>query len=131
MNNKIELNEIIFIGDSLTDRGTLNHRMLGHVLPMRRISELNARSPLGRFTNGMTWSDDTIAKVANRLIISDLKDRYGMDCTDIADGIIHRDTRVTAPIAKNYNLHDDQGVTYKGQKFARNYSEGGLSSHSY
>lgn len=131
MSNKIEFNEIVFMGDSLTDRGTLNHRMLGHVVPMRRISELNGRSPLGRFTNGFTWSDDTIAKVANRLIISDLKKKYGMDSTDIADGIIHRDNRVVDPIAKNYNLRDDQGVTYKGQKFARNYSEGGLSSHSY
>lgn len=131
MEQKPEFNEIVYMGDSLTDQGAANERMIGHVLPLRRISGLHGLSPLGRFTNGLTWSDNTSAKIANKLTIDELKKTHRMDSTDIADAVIDRNKKVADSVRKNYHLRDDQAVKYKGYEVTRNYAEGGLSSHSY
>lgn len=70
-----KIHHIVLMGDSLSDRGTMDHRRLLGFIPMDGISGLKAKSPRGRFTNGFTWSDDIFVDFANEFGIKQLKKR--------------------------------------------------------
>ncbi|CDZ77926.1 Phosphatidylcholine-sterol acyltransferase precursor [Legionella massiliensis] len=120
------ISHFVMLGDSLTDRGTANRRKI-----LRYITELERKSPKGRFTNGYTWSDHISARLISEFIIRELKTEAGMSPSDIADAIIHNEPRVKELVHGSYSLGDDLCVKYKGSDFVRNYDEGGLTSHDY
>lgn len=153
------ISHIVMMGDSLSDRGTLNNRYLLGFIPMSWLSGLAKNSPSGRFTNGYTWSDALSAKIISRFIIDDFtqqttskKEGY-RDCTDIADDVLHHrkkkrnirqwdstdtsdaviasDYRIHNKINYGYRLNDNLRVQYQGLDFVRHYMEGGLTSHDY
>jgi phospholipase/lecithinase/hemolysin len=126
-----KISHFVMMGDSLSDRGTLNKKKLFGFIPMSRLSGLSKDSPLGRFTNGLTWGDNFSAIMANKFIVNSLKKELHMDSTDIADAMISGDARVNNPVDNSYNLKDDKGVKYNGKDLVRNYTEGGLTAHSY
>jgi phospholipase/lecithinase/hemolysin len=128
---KANISYFIVMGDSLSDRGTLERRKLLGFIPMGWLTGLDKESPKGRFTNGLTWDDDLSATMANKFTIHSLKKEYGMGSRDISEGVINGDPRVKNVLQNNYNLDDDRRVKYKGKDMVRNYSEGGLTSHSY
>ncbi|WP_237759015.1 SGNH/GDSL hydrolase family protein [Legionella birminghamensis] len=119
------------MGDSLTDRGTINNKYLWGCIPMKWITGLDKKSPDGRFTNGYAWSDHLSAGIAENFIIREVGKEYKMDASDISDAVISHDRRVREHVQNSYDLDDDLVVRYKGVDFVRNYSEGGLSAHDY
>ncbi|WP_242602185.1 SGNH/GDSL hydrolase family protein [Legionella nagasakiensis] len=127
----IQIKHIIMMGDSLSDRGTLNKRFLFGCIPMSYISGLNKYSPDGRFTNGLVWSDHVTASIASDFTIKRLQKKRHMDDTDIADAVIARDKRILHAIYDSYSLDDDRFVNYRGKVWVRSYCEGGLMSHDY
>ncbi|VVC75314.1 hypothetical protein AQUSIP_06030 [Aquicella siphonis] len=68
-NNKPTISHFVMMGDSLSDRGTMDRRKLFGVIPMSWLSGLAGRSPRGRFTNGFAWSDYISAMLADEFII--------------------------------------------------------------
>lgn len=98
--SKTRISRFVALGDSLSDRGTMNNRYLMGFLPMSSLSGLSGTSPRGRFTNGYTWLDCFIANIATKLSIQtarddkrsaeqkkidDVKGRMNLD--KVADGI--------------------------------------------
>lgn len=127
----INIVHIAILGDSLTDRGTMDHRYLFDLIPMSFLSGLAGHSPYGRFTNGFTWSDFLSAMLADEFIINILKNKYGLDDTDIADAVLSHDPHAEKLLFKAYSLDNDRFVQFEGQDFIRCYDEGGLSAHDY
>jgi hypothetical protein len=155
------ISHVVMMGDSLSDRGTLDHRYLLGVIPMAWLSGLTTKSPQGRFTNGFAWSDHISAMFINEFIIeSTAKNhipaghkKYKFDASSLAYSILtqpqskpHASLKLdTTDIADNvitsrqfqhtvehsYTLDNDLYVQYRGRDFVRNYDEGGLTSHSY
>lgn len=125
------ISHFIMMGDSLSDRGTMNHRYLFYFIPMSILSGLAGHSPRGRFTNGYAWSDHIATMLANQFMINELKEKLGMDSGDIADAIIAKDARVMALIRNDYSLDDDGFIQFEGRDFVRSYDEGGLTAHDY
>lgn len=119
------ITRIITQGDSLTDRGTANRRLI-----LRYLSDLHNKSPRGRFTNGYTWSDHISARFISDFLISHFK-RLGLRATEISDAILTGDAKVENLIQQSYSLDNDLYVKYKGHEFVRTYDEGGLTSHDY
>lgn len=153
------ISHIVMMGDSLSDRGTLNNRYLLGFIPMRWLSGLAGKSPNGRFTNGYTWSDALSAKIISQFIIEDFtqqtrtkKEQYQdstdvadqvinkrkpknktvqWDLTDAADAVIASDSRIYNKINFGYRLNDNLRIQYQGLDFVRNYMEGGLTAYDY
>lgn len=150
------ISRFITEGDSLSDRGTLNKRRILGLIPMSWVSGLNKESPLGRFTNGLTWDDHVTAMFANVFMLNEFKDPSTPDkpsielealdlaggknrpkqnlflkTEDITDALINGDAQVNKVIQNSYSLNDDRQVTFKGQNLSRNYNEGGLTAYDY
>ncbi len=145
-----KISRYVTIGDSLSDRGTMWDRYLMGFIPMRWLSGLIGDSPQGRFTNGLAWIDHAVAMFSNEFIINELKNPHkksalsnaldlagdkksypGWDDSDIADGVVYKDKRLTKLIKDSYNLNDDRKISYKGENLVRSYNEGGLTSFNY
>lgn len=99
MNNPPSISYFVMMGDSLSDRGTMDHRRLLNLIPMKWLSGLAHKSPEGRFTNGLTWLDDVSALVAEQFTINTLEgygfeDKNFLDATDVADGILTHDRTI-------------------------------------
>lgn len=131
MKTRHRIRYIVMMGDSLTDRGTLEKRRLLDFIPMSWLSGLDGKSPFGRFTNGYTWSDAFSSSLVNKLTIKNLERKRRLDASDIADGIIDGDPHIDPIIHRNYTLDDDRGVEYQGREFVRSFAEGGLTAHDY
>lgn len=129
MHTRPEITMIAALGDSLTDRGTLNDKYLGFI-PMRLVSGLQGKSPQGSFTNGFAWSDHLAVILMNEFIINKLKRENQFDDMDIVDAIIRQDDCIKE-IKSYYNLQNDKAVKYKGEEFFLSFSEGGLTSYDY
>ncbi|KTD37188.1 SGNH/GDSL hydrolase family protein [Legionella oakridgensis] len=127
----VQIKHIIMMGDSLSDRGTLNKTFLFGCIPMRYLSGLNKHSPDGRFTNGLVWSDHVTASIASDFTIKRLQKKWQLDDKDIADAVIARDKRILRAVYDSYSLDDDRFVNYRGKVWVRSYCEGGLMSHDY
>lgn len=126
-----DVSHVVIMSDSLSDTGTMWKKVAYGIIPMKIPSGLAKDSPRGRFTNGYAWSDDISAILANKFTIDALKKKYSIDSTDIADAIITNVEYVKDAVHDSYNLQNDKGVKYNGLDLVRNYSEGGLMSHSY
>lgn len=150
--------QYLMLGDSLTDRGSLDHRNALGFLPMRWLSGLSKTSPRGRFTNGYTWADylisetideqekkqmrqsnrsaltRSISMVFDAEMISDeiITQRYNNET-----GVFHQnvddisDQVITGRLHPDYTLNDDKKAVFKGQLVARSYAEGGLTAYDY
>lgn len=128
---KKKISHIIMMGDSLSDRSTVDRRYILGFIPMSLLSGLHGASPKGRFSNGYVWADVISSFFASDFLIKEFKEQYGYSNDDIADAIIHHDKRVTDQIKYDYNLDDDLYVKYEGRDFIRSYDEGGLSAYDY
>ncbi len=156
-----KISRFVMMGDSLSDRGTLARRYLCWVFSMSYLSGLSQHSPLGRFTNGLAWTDHVSAMVADQFIIGEaernpdnLKPEDSTDLSDdvldgemhtrakphqptpqasadLADDVLGRDPRIAKLVENSYFLDNDRTVRYKGQDFVRNYDEGGLTAYDY
>jgi phospholipase/lecithinase/hemolysin len=90
------ISHIVMMGDSLSDRGTMDHRYLFGIIPMAWVAGLTSKSPQGRFTNGYAWSDHLSAMLVDEFIIHRAEHKHAagehkreqLDPTDIADNII-------------------------------------------
>lgn len=126
-----QIKNIIMMGDSLSDRGTLNKTLLFGCIPMSLIGGLKGKSPEGRFTNGLVWSDHVSAKIASDFTIKRLQKKWHLDDTDVSDAVISHDNKIMSAIRDNYSLDDDNFVNYYGRLWVRSYCIGGLTSHDY
>lgn len=138
---KINIEYFLTLGDSLSDRGTLDKRKLFGIIPMDFLAGLSGRSPKGRFTNGFTWDDHLAAMIASEL------DRVAVErqqqpqerlepqdeqAADDGDAILTHQARVEKTLRKHaYALDDDLHVHYHGENLLDSYNEGGLTAHPY
>jgi len=127
----IKIKNLIMMGDSLSDRGTLNKTLLFGCIPMSYVSGLEGHSPDGRFTNGRVWSDHVSAQIASDFTIHRLQKKWHLDATDISDAVINGDRRVLKAIRDSYTLDDVKFINYNGKSWVRTYCAGGLTSHDY
>src|SRR5690348_16949398 len=109
---KYDISHIIMMGDSLSDRGRINHRLLFGIIPMRWVSGLEGVSPDGRFTNGLAWTDHLAASLANEFIIDKLEINKKYNASDIADAVINRDPKIEKMIHDYFNLKNDLFVKF-------------------
>lgn len=126
-----KISHVVILGDSLSDRGTMDRRYLFGFIPMAGVSGLKGKSPDGRFTNHYAWSDHLGGIFANKFIIGDIKKKTGADTADIADGIIDEDPTIKPLIEDIYSFDQDQKIDFKGRNLVRSYAEGGLTAHDY
>ncbi|WP_058534724.1 SGNH/GDSL hydrolase family protein [Legionella saoudiensis] len=126
-----KISHIVMMGDSLSDRGTVDKAQLFGCIPMAWFAGLIGTSPKGRFTNGYVWADVISAFFANDFLIKELKAKYGYSNDDLADAIIAKEKGVTDSLSYDYNLDNDLYVTFEGRDFIRSYDEGGLSAYNY
>lgn len=124
---KPEISYVITLGDSLSDRGTFYRRYLFGIIPLKNLSGLQNKSPLGRFANSYVWDDYVSAMMANKLLIRELKEKHRWDSSDIADAVLHRSPH----LGPRYTLTNDRAVHFGNRKIMRNYNEAGLTSHNY
>ena len=128
------ISNIIMMGDSLSDRGTMYKRQLFGLIPMSKLSGLQGRSPRGRFTNGYVWSDHLSSMLINAFVIQRIKKELKTLATpnDIADAIITHHEKIKKLVDQSYSLDNDQFINFlNDQDFVRNYDEGGLTAHDY
>ena len=107
MQEKVEITNILAIGDSLSDRGTMAKSALA------AFSGLWGTSPHGRFTNGFVWLDYFVRRL-----------RADTDVTAIAP---------TPSAPKSFfSFNNDEYVgTQKSPILARTYCVGGMTAHDY
>ncbi|KTD35676.1 putative thermolabile hemolysin [Legionella moravica] len=132
----IKISSFVVLGDSLSDRGTLNKRYAAGVLPMRIVSGLSSKSPRGRFTNGFLWGDYVTASTAEQFQIDSVRKKLNLDKSalsnaDISDYFISNHLSLGNHKLCDFSLNNDKHVLFQGQRFARFYCEGGLTSHNY
>lgn len=112
---KKKISHIITMGDSLSDRGEMEHRKLFDIIPMAILSGLSKRSPKGRFTTGLVWDDD----LANFIYKRDYAQKYGQK-------YLNNNIVMNNKILNNFNR-----VKFDNQTILRSYDEGGLTSYNY
>ncbi|QRN04140.1 phospholipase [Legionella sp. MW5194] len=127
---------IAFLGDSLSDRGTMDRRKLFGFIPMDYLSGLKGKSPRGRFTNGFLWGDFVAATTVEELEIQRARRQErlphsGQGNADLADALLTNDHGFKRRNENAFSLNDDLHVQYEGHRLARFYCEGGLTAHDY
>ena len=133
---KRKITHRIILGDSLSDRGTLDKREILGFIPMSYLSGLSSKSPRGRFTNGFLWGDFMAATAVEQLEINRLRRRRKLENTaranaDIADEIIANAHNMRNRNENAFSLGKDGEVLYEGHRFTRFYCEGGLTAHDF
>lgn len=101
---KPDVSRVVSMGDSLSDRDTLAKRYLFGVISLGWLTGLNAHSPLGRFTNGLVWTDYFSSMLAEDFLIHKESDKdasahqtVDFDAADEADDILtgdHKNHRI-------------------------------------
>ncbi|MFC7780384.1 SGNH/GDSL hydrolase family protein [Legionella taurinensis] len=127
---------IAFLGDSLSDRRTMDRRKLLGLIPMDYLSGLKSKSPRGRFTNGFLWGDFVAATTVEQLEIQRARRQErlphsGAGNADLADALLTNDHGFKRRNENAFSLNDDLHVLYEGHRLARFYCEGGLTAHDY
>ncbi|WP_028388182.1 SGNH/GDSL hydrolase family protein [Legionella fairfieldensis] len=164
INSKVEsplIKRLIFMGDSLSDRGTMEERKLLNIFSMAALSGLKEASPAGRFTNGYVWNDFFLSGLAEGFAIKIARRVFKKD-DDIADRIISNDQKLLKEIGQkpayhvkkrayadddichgkiihtyeepgchDFTLANDKGMRYRGKTWARTNCEGGLTAANY
>ena len=125
----------IFIGDSLSDRGTLDHAKLLNIIPMSLFSGLVGKSPLGRFTNGLPWTDQLAVAGIEQLEIDHWRHVFKLrdnpvDNAELSDLLLST-VRMEQVNQKAFTLDDDTAVLYRGQRYVRSYCEGGATAYDW
>ena len=127
-----KISKIITMGDSLSDRGTLNSRYLFKTIPMSYLSGLAKHSPHGRFSNGLVWSDYLALMLSSDFSLKEFRKAFPTaDVTDIIDAILHSDSKSQSIFQKIGNLNSHDHVDYDGQDFIKNYNEAGMTAAHY
>jgi phospholipase/lecithinase/hemolysin len=138
-----KISHFVMIGDSLSDRGTFAQRYWCGLISLGSISGLSKCSPLGRFTNGLAWTDHLSAIIADQFIQEKEKepdpelseDHIDHDASDksteITNPSLPYDPKIAKLLKNSYFLDNDRAVRYRGHDFVRNYNEGGLTAHDY
>lgn len=121
---KTKIEGFVILGDSLTDRGTMDKRYLLGIIPMSVLSGLHGKSPKGRFTDYYTWADILAAQEAESFAIAARK-KKGEQSTEIGDDVI------THRLKQSFTLTDSTEVKYHGAGFIETFAEGGLTAHNY
>ncbi len=131
--NKNEINNIVVLGDSISDRGTIEKRELLGFIPMKLILMLTAHTHNGRFTNGYTWNDDLGVMLASGFIAEHFKNKHKhiIDDADLSDSIITKDKALMEEFYDTVSLKDDRVINYRNTHFIRTYCEGGMTSADY
>ena len=128
---KTVIRRINFMGDSLSDEGTFALRtILYGLVPKSVIADMD-KFPHGRFTNGYTWVDLLCELLVSKYLSKDLEERHRLESSDIADGIIDHDPVIEKEVRRENTLDIDTKADSEGERFARYYCEGGLTSHNY
>ncbi len=122
----------IFMGDSLSDRSTLDHLKLLDFIPMSLVSGLAGKSPRGRFTNGFLWVDMLGASTSEQFEIDHWRNASKLPDTgagnaDLADRLI-TEPRLLEQNRRAFTLDDDKNILYKGARYLRSYCEGGATA---
>lgn len=122
----------VFMGDSLSDRGTLDHLKLLGFIPMSVVAGLAGKSPRGRFTNGFLWVDMLGACEIGQLVIDYFRhllrlEDNAVDNADLADRLIC-DPQLLEINQRAFTLNDDRNIMFHGKRFIRSYCEGGATA---
>lgn len=136
MSAPIEIRHLVFLGDSLSDRGTFDKRMLFGFVPLRYFYEVGFDAPKGRFTNGFVWGDYFVTAVIEQFGIEDARRKLKIPHTargnaDLADAFLANDLQVQKKNEDSFSLNNDKHIFYKGSRFARFFCEAGLTSDNY
>lgn len=131
----IEINHLVFLGDSLSDRGTFNKREFLGFIPVKYINEVGY-SPRGRFTNGLVWGDYFCTSLIEQFEINQVRKILRLNTradgnADVADAFLTKDMKLLAVQRENFSLNSDKHILYKGRRFARFYCEAGLTAFNY
>ncbi|QLZ70021.1 hypothetical protein FOLKNPGA_02821 [Legionella sp. PC1000] len=132
----IKISRLVFLGDSLSDRGTFDKRLLFGFIPLADLYEIGYDAPRGRFTNGFVWGDYFVTAVIEQFEIdyARRKLRLPRDArgnADVADAILANDLHLQKKNKRAFSLNNDKHILYKGTRFARFYCEAGLTSSDY
>ncbi|CAM3076456.1 phospholipase/lecithinase/hemolysin [Legionella steigerwaltii] len=134
--SRIKISRLVVLGDSLSDRGTFNKRMLLGFIPLGDIYEVGFDAPRGRFTNGFVWGDYFVTAIIEEFEIEHARKKMKLTRdargnADIADAILANDRNLLRKNEKAFSLNSDKHILYKGERFARFYCEAGLTSYDY
>ena len=126
---------LVVLGDSLSDRGTIERRKLLGFIPMSLLSGLSSKSLNGRFTNGFLWGDYISTTIAEGFTIEHERRKLKLKDDDVANADISDEFLTNSQLHKKsenaFSLNDDQHVLFKGERFARYYCEGGLTAYDW
>ena len=126
------IKHLVVMGDSLSDRGTMDHRKLLGLIPMDTLSGLKAKAtPDGRFTNGYNWADDLAVRLAIQFELQEFRVQDGMTVEEVTEALDRGDKRVKDVINGSFFLADSQHIRFQGTDLMRSYAEGGLTAHDY
>lgn len=113
----VDIDELIILGDSLSDADNLSALM-------QLIAGLG-KSPRGNFTNGLVWNQHLGADIANRTMLDEIRKAYRWDNTDIADAILSEEHHLPEKIRKSYSFDSPGVVNIKplsSRKLKTNYT---------
>lgn len=132
----IKISRLVFLGDSLSDRGTFDKRMLFGFIPLGDLYEVGYDAPRGRFTNGFVWGDYFVTAVIEQFEIDYARrklklPRDARGNADVADAILANDLHLLKKNERAFSLNNDKHILFKGTRFARFYCEAGLTSYDY
>jgi phospholipase/lecithinase/hemolysin len=129
------IRQLVVLGDSLSDRGTLDKRKLLGFIPLSYLSGLSKKSPKGRFTNGYLWGDYVSAATAEEFAICHVRKELNLNHDARANADISDEFLTNSALRKEnqnaFSLNNDRHVLFKGTRFARYYCEGGLTAYDY
>ncbi len=121
---KPKISRMVFFGDSLSDRGTAERRIIGDVLPMRFASGLKQKSLTGRFTNGLVWID----YLAETLISGRTQAKRDSEMSQGGSVPFSPPSSIGMP---SYIRLDTQVQASWNNELMYTYAEGGLTSARY
>lgn len=131
------IEHFILMGDSLTDRGTLDHRKLFGLIPMAGLSGLKKkRSWFGSFTQQFTWANPVAAFIASEDIIENEDDERKRKHPSDPESPASRhsdmgDDVISGGVPRDYSLNNDKSIHLGGHNLLRSYAEGGATSENY
>ncbi|GGI76329.1 SGNH/GDSL hydrolase family protein [Legionella impletisoli] len=125
-----EIQHIITLGDSLSDRGTMDHRKLFGFIPMAGLSGLKGHSRLGRFGNGLVWDDDLAIELYGQYTEEYEKKRHDA-LAKKGITIKHQDINTPEEMINENVIGNYREVQFCNQDLMRNYNEGGLTSYDW
>lgn len=129
---KLTMNRVIIIGDSMTDRGQMNEAYLCGLIPMSYVTGLAGKSPDGSFTNGLAWSDHFSAMLSTELAVDLVrKKQKWVQPDDISDAYMTNEGGIRDQVQQAYDLDDSRRVKFQGENIVLTKAIGGMTSHDW